>query len=784
MSNSFAGQGVKARPEYGQFSQRSIDVLLSHPYYVAHDGTTQEAEAGWLKEGYARYWVRETRDEWHHRHPSWVWLQGSVNPSSEQDTPVVLDWDFNAIDSKDHTTWPPAETWLSDLVVYKILKAKVPQRARASRWPKVFQTAGDIVSNRVNIGPAANEVVNGVVRDIVFKQAYILHGDLGARGLHQSATPQLTGLPSRSFVGFDGKKHVFTTSKSESAYDLTTETNMYLPPLMPRAIEINSGITPRAEQQEADNEDAASTPTPLPKANNAVTSLSISQSSQPSGTSTTPSTATTVTAQGKIFNRLWLPSNLPWLRQRFSGYTAHQQVHETPRPCQQDDTQSVKSLPSAEVLHHSSASGRVNLGTRLRNTLQVALEPCETTLKPMVEATGFVWGILRWPVTVIGTLVIGAMVVIWVVALGYTFTSNAFLNSFCEMKLPLIREMVCSEYDATLKQMLQQTATTDFNEKFGTMFEDKNIDTAISLPYYLNRWQTEIRWLRSNLPGAKLSEWDEQFFRETLTESIDLNKDTVILAQKTFAHMHGTVEYIVSGIASVMGSLEETGFTAETLSLPENPGDNLLTIGMKWLQSKHVVYLPYGVEPFQEPRAQPMLTVTTCMRVFFQGVIERLRIDQDGLLTLRGQLDSQIDICDRLTTEAVRCVSNEEEAKVLRGRRGWFALLDLIGLTDPKEWVTQKRLQGLESMKPVYQAQSDYLGKASVQIGSALQACESLEENLFAQQVAIRRGMSPSEWLFKQPKVLEEGKEKMAKELNVWNMRKTELNARIFESFE
>lgn len=401
----------------------------------------------------------------------------------------------------------------------------------------------------------------------------------------------------------------------------------------------------------------------------------------------------------------------------------------------------------------------------------------------MMEVLRFLWWILKWPVTGIVTMVFVATMLVWIVAAFYTLTSNAFLSSFCEMKLPLIRNKVCYGYDSTLKQLLQEKAATDFNTEFGTIFEEKNTDTAISLPYYLSKLQTEFRWLRSNLPGARLSEWDEQFFRDTLTKSIDLNRHTVVLSQRVFTHMLGTAEFIVSGTTLMMGSLNETGFTSETQIPLENPRHNLLTIGMEWLQSKNLVLLPYGLEPFQELRGQLTINGITRIRVFVQGVIERLRKDQDGILTLRGQLDSQIDMSDRLIAEAVRYVSEETEAKVLRGYRGWYAFLDVIGHTDPKDWITQRRLQALQSMKPVYRDQSEYLSKASVQIGNVLQACENLEDSLFTQQVAVQRGMSPSDWLFEQPTVLERGRAKMMKELNVWNMRRNEVNARIFESF-
>ena len=247
--------------------------------------------------------------------------------------------------------------------------------------------------------------------------------------------------------------------------------------------------------------------------------------------------------------------------------------------------------------------------------------------------------------------------------------------------------------------------------------------------------------------------------------------------------MYGTAEFIVSGTALVMGSLNETGFVSETYTALKSPGDNLLSIVMDWLHSKNLVSLPYGLEPFQEPRGQPALKGITRMRVFVQGVSERLRKDQDGLLTLRGQIDSQIDLSDRLTAEAVRCVSEENEAKVLRGHRGWYTFLNMVGYTDPNDWIIQQRLQALDSMKPIYREQSDHLSKASVQLGSALQACEGLEDNLFAQEVAVQRGISPSDWLFEQPKVLESGRAKLVKELNVWNMRRNEVNAKIYGNF-
>ena len=107
----------------------------------------------------------------------------------------------------------------------------------------------------------------------------------------------------------------------------------------------------------------------------------------------------------------------------------------------------------------------------------------------------------------------------------------------------------------------------------------------------------------------------------------------------------------------------------------------------------------------------------------------------------------------------------------------------MIGHTDPKDWITRQRVQALESMKPIYKKQMAYLDTAKTQLGNVLRACENFEENLFAQEAAVQRGVSPSDWLFEQPRVLEEGKEKLIKELSVWNMRKKEAKGKILDNF-
>ena len=174
----------------------------------------------------------------------------------------------------------------------------------------------------------------------------------------------------------------------------------------------------------------------------ALTSLSLSQTNQSLGTAGTVTTPGTDATQRHRSNRLWQPRGLLWLQQRFLGYVSHQRFHETPTPGQQDD--------------------RVDLRTAMQNTDQPPTPLKRNTAGLTMEVLRFLWRILKWPVTGTVSMVIVTTILVWIVAAFYTFTSNAFLKSFCEMKLPLIRNRVCYGYDSTLKQLLQEKAATDF----------------------------------------------------------------------------------------------------------------------------------------------------------------------------------------------------------------------------------------------------------------------------------------------------------------------------------
>ena len=187
-----------------------------------------------LVPGQQRYWAFEGV-HWSHRLTRYIWVQGSVPPGDESVTPLVLDWNKNDIDPEDDTTWPPANTFLSDLVIWKVISSEISVRSRYNRWPKVFRSGGMVFMTRPNMGPAANTMYSGQVRDLVLMQSYILHGDSGAQLLGGTESHR-TGKPTRVWIGENGERKSWTVWLDEvSAYPITTGRGYHFPMLMPLA---------------------------------------------------------------------------------------------------------------------------------------------------------------------------------------------------------------------------------------------------------------------------------------------------------------------------------------------------------------------------------------------------------------------------------------------------------------------------------------------------------------------------------------------------------------------
>ena len=77
-------------------------------------------------------------------------------------------------------------------------------------------------------------------------------------------------------------------------------------------------------------------------------------------------------------------------------------------------------------------------------------------------------------------------------------------------------------------------------------------------------------------------------------------------------------------------------------------------------------------------------------------------------------------------------------------------------------------------MALVYQGQINYPSDAGLQAEFAFQTCVALEESLLGEDLAVRRGISPSNWVWEQPRLLENGAAALTQELKTWSTKKND----------
>ena len=137
--------------------------------------------------------------------------------TSWKDHPALGWTKLTSPSAKDESTWPEANTQLTDFDIARVVQASIKTATRSNRWPATFDTNGDVRVSRQSLGPPAVMESDGKNYLLLYKQRYLLCGENGR-------------FPPR--VSFDDYKT--TKAADGSAMDLTagdeyTETVLVLP---------------------------------------------------------------------------------------------------------------------------------------------------------------------------------------------------------------------------------------------------------------------------------------------------------------------------------------------------------------------------------------------------------------------------------------------------------------------------------------------------------------------------------------------------------------------------
>ncbi|KAL8987569.1 MAG: hypothetical protein Q9177_003234 [Variospora cf. flavescens] len=152
------------------------------------------------------------------------------------------------------------------------------------------------------------------------------------------------------------------------------------------------------------------------------------------------------------------------------------------------------------------------------------------------------------------------------VAMLYTITSTAFLASFCQYKLPLVRNWVCSERVLVLLHR-QVPPAENLNQPLGNILQSNERTMSYELPHLLSRYETSVRTFRVSLPESEYNASDQAYFRGKFTEFIDQSGFTILAAQLFHAHIVGTINAHVSDTRYVVDKLNDYGLMSPSKTI-------------------------------------------------------------------------------------------------------------------------------------------------------------------------------------------------------------------------
>ncbi|KAL8730503.1 MAG: hypothetical protein Q9166_004031 [cf. Caloplaca sp. 2 TL-2023] len=176
------------------------------------------------------------------------------------------------------------------------------------------------------------------------------------------------------------------------------------------------------------------------------------------------------------------------------------------------------------------------------------------------------------------------------VVMIYSIISATFRSNFCQYELAVVRDLICGPRDLLLEY--GQIAATE----------------KLSRPHE-NILQSDDKTI-SSLPETEYPANDQAFFRERFAEFVGQCATAISKAQLFHSHIVGTIRMHVSNTRLVSHQLEDYGFM---LSSP-NPHNGVLAQVMVWFNSYYLIYLPIGIEPFQEASLQLYKAPGTSLR--------------------------------------------------------------------------------------------------------------------------------------------------------------------------
>lgn len=211
-----------------------------------------------------------------------------------------------------------------------------------------------------------------------------------------------------------------------------------------------------------------------------------------------------------------------------------------------------------------------------------------------------------------------------------------------------------------------------------------------TLPHWLSRWETNVRSLRASLPFSELSREDQSILRGEFTEYIALNSDTDAV-QFHDNHVTCTMKPFFSGSKALT-----RGFKNGGLLEPETrPIYGIFTIGMEWLYTRNLIYLPIGIEPFREVCSSTRSNVISQMETSIRTVGSKIEQDIFEISVLHDKLNALRAVSSRIHETVQMLMNATNKTTIIEGRPVWGWLLYTHGRSKLDDYIVKQQIDRL-----------------------------------------------------------------------------------------
>ena len=391
----------------------------------------------------------------------------------------------------------------------------------------------------------------------------------------------------------------------------------------------------------------------------------------------------------------------------------------------------------------------------------------------------FLWWLLYWPFAILLGSLVFSLFGLQLLAWTYTYSSNTYLNIFCQGDFPVARNWICSNWDQRHSGHFQVQSTTSLNGPFENILHSRENSMSYELPYHIARYETQIRSFRATLAESEYAPSDQKWFREEFTKCIDQSKTAIRAAQVFHAHMVKTINIHISDTAYLVQKLDESGYLSSSSML--EPTDGILKQSVVWLNSHNLVHLPHGIEPFQERSARDdNVRGLQIMREHVVKMASRVAVGRDLVLNLQGSLRDVRDISEGISEYVSECTRSNEHEAIERRQKRFFRLNEMWYGQDLKGYQIAQRKKSVETMGPVFKDAMGFVNLVADELGTAYDSCQALLGDLSIQGRAAKSGQDVSDWMHKQVHILTEGMKDLETQLKDFKIEQMRFDDQLF----